>query len=61
MTSVKTTSHRSRRSWLLAGLVGVTLLLSGCVDGTPLDTPAKVLAHLERVNAERDRGNRRAG
>ncbi|QGG96726.1 cytochrome c oxidase subunit II [Actinomarinicola tropica] len=38
MTSVKTTSHRSRRSWLLAGLAGLVLVLSGCAEDAPLDT-----------------------
>lgn len=35
--------------------------LPRALDGTVLDTPAKVLAHLERVNAERDRRQHRAG
>lgn len=38
MTPVNTTRHRSRRSMLLAGLVGVALLLSGCAGDAPLDT-----------------------
>lgn len=38
MTSVTTTPHRNRRSWLLAGLVGLVLLLSGCAEDAPLDT-----------------------
>ena len=31
------------------------------LDGRPLDTPAKLIAHLERINAERERSDRRAG
>lgn len=38
MTSVNTPSNRSRRSLLVAGLLGLVLLLSGCASGTPLDT-----------------------
>jgi cytochrome c oxidase subunit 2 len=38
MTSVNTTSNRSRRSLLLAGLVGLALVLSGCASDAPLDT-----------------------
>jgi len=31
------------------------------LDGTRLDTPAKVLAYLEEINAERERAPQRAG
>lgn len=38
MTSVTTNAHRSRRTRLVAGLLGLALLLGGCASGTPLDT-----------------------
>lgn len=31
------------------------------LDGTRLDTVEKLIAHLDRVNAERERAQRRAG
>jgi hypothetical protein len=31
------------------------------LDGTRLDTPAKVIAYLEQINARRDAAQRRAG
>ena len=30
-------------------------------DGMPLDTPAKVIEHLEKINAERERERQAAG
>ena len=38
MTSVTTTSNRSRRSLLIAGLLGLVVLIGGCASDTPLDT-----------------------
>lgn len=34
----RTRSPRRRRSWLVAGLVGLSLLLAGCAESAPLDT-----------------------
>lgn len=35
--------------------------VSTALDGTPLDTPAKLIAYLEKINAERERSQQRAG